>query len=164
MSDSRIRHFAESHSLLLGSKPKLRCSTPHFGAAAFDTGVDFAVKLIAAAAAIGGTGGEKQGEGGGECGFHVWIPVNKRWMQLKNKIRVGCLAANLPSQNKGRLKPIQTALRLFAVAAEVVGLDFKTVFEIQAVGIGAFAANVHIQMDFRCARSRADAAHFFEQA
>lgn len=45
----------------------------------------------------------------------------------------------------------------------MVGTDFKTVFEIQAVGHGAFAADVAVDMDLFDAGFFGDAAYFFEQ-
>ena len=45
----------------------------------------------------------------------------------------------------------------------MVGADFKTVFEIQTVRIGAVVADVDIQVDFCHAGFGTDFAHGFEQ-
>ncbi len=52
----------------------------------------------------------------------------------------------------------------FGVATEVVGADFKTVFEIQAVRVGAIVVDVDVEVDFGYPCFRADFADFFQKA
>lgn len=50
----------------------------------------------------------------------------------------------------------------FGVATEVVGADFKTVFEIQAVRVGTVVVDVDVKMDFGNPCFRTDFSDFFQ--
>ena len=65
-------------------------SAPYFGAAAFNTGVDFAIKLVAATAAVSSTGGQKKSEGGGEDGFHQFFLIKMRRRRVETRGNDGC--------------------------------------------------------------------------
>ena len=52
----------------------------------------------------------------------------------------------------------------FGVATEVVGADFKTVFEIQAVRVGTVVVDVDVKVDFGNPCFRTDFPDFFQQA
>ena len=46
----------------------------------------------------------------------------------------------------------------------MVSANFKSVFEVETMGIGTIMVHMNIQMDFGCTGFRTDFAYFFQQA